>query len=303
MNKYLIIRMLGNDLGELHGNNQTYNNLKFTIDHEPKFKNTDKVYVLNRFVNIEKKNKIIKLLIDNRIKYIDLPFNIIEFNKLPMITISKNDIINMNCINSKVKVVNNLLIHNLYLINNNGCRNFCIDYGKKNGYIWTFVFDSNSFLTQKYFDGIVNNINNSSEIIIIPQIRLNDNNLTNFDIIRSVHKLERLPLQEPQIAFNIRTNIKFNKYIPYGCAPKAELLKAINTPGPWINGWADYELVNIKSRVYKDASFQNLSKVIRLDSGNSNNTRGSNWINRWVGIYLLVNEIKKKYIMNINKNY
>ena len=35
--------------------------------------------------------------------------------------------------------------HNLYLINNNGCRNYCINYGKNNGYKWTFVLDSNSF--------------------------------------------------------------------------------------------------------------------------------------------------------------
>ena len=39
---YLLFRILGNDLNGLHGENQTYNNLKFTLENEPEFKNTHK---------------------------------------------------------------------------------------------------------------------------------------------------------------------------------------------------------------------------------------------------------------------
>ena len=37
MNKNIIIRMLGNDLKNLHNQNQTYDNLEFTLKHEPTF--------------------------------------------------------------------------------------------------------------------------------------------------------------------------------------------------------------------------------------------------------------------------
>ena len=45
---YLLFRILGNDLNGLHGENQTYNNLKFTLENEPEFKNTHKIFLLNR---------------------------------------------------------------------------------------------------------------------------------------------------------------------------------------------------------------------------------------------------------------
>ena len=59
---YLIFRIIGNDLEGLHGSSQTISNLEFTIKNEYMFKHCTKMYVLNRVVDIEKKNKIIKLL-------------------------------------------------------------------------------------------------------------------------------------------------------------------------------------------------------------------------------------------------
>lgn len=60
-NKYLMIRILGNDLDGLHGSNQTLENLAFTLENEYNFSNFKKMFVLNRIVSIEKK-KIINLL-------------------------------------------------------------------------------------------------------------------------------------------------------------------------------------------------------------------------------------------------
>ena len=48
MVKILIIRILGNDLEGLHGQNQTLDNLKFTLENEPKFPNCKKMFLLNR---------------------------------------------------------------------------------------------------------------------------------------------------------------------------------------------------------------------------------------------------------------
>ena len=54
-NKYLMIRILGNDLDGLHGSNQTLENLAFTLENEYNFSNCKKMFVLNRIVSIEKK--------------------------------------------------------------------------------------------------------------------------------------------------------------------------------------------------------------------------------------------------------
>ena len=289
MNKqYLLIRMLGNDLPGLHGKNQTLENLEFTIKNEHMFENTDKVFVLNRIADPQKKQKIINLLECNNVKYIDLPFSMVEFNKLPNIKIDLNQYKNYDRAN-KAKLLKN---HNLYLINNNGCRNFCIDYGKKNGYKWILPFDSNSFLTKNSFKNIINNIDENTEYIILPQKRLDNKGLTNMDILKINEKIiNNLPTQEPQIAFKNTSKHYFNPLIPYGLSPKAELLKAFNVKGKWC-AWTDFRFVNIKSRTFPNVKYKILSYVIRLSSHNKHNGVGNNWDNRWHGIYLLIQQIK-----------
>ena len=70
MKKYLIFRILGNDLSGLHGNNQTLQNLEFTLKNEKQFPNTEKVYLLNKIYDNYKKTKIERLLLDYNCKYI-----------------------------------------------------------------------------------------------------------------------------------------------------------------------------------------------------------------------------------------
>ena len=50
INMNIIIRILGNDLNGIHSNNQTIENLKFTLINENEFVNTDKLYILNRIL-------------------------------------------------------------------------------------------------------------------------------------------------------------------------------------------------------------------------------------------------------------
>jgi len=291
--KYLIIRILGNDLEGLHGNNQTIKNLEFTLKNEYMFNDSKKIFILNRIVSIEKKRQIINLLNNYNFEFIDLPFNIDEFNKLPKNMPSLSEYKNYD----RKKMIKVLEKHNLYLINNNGCRNYCISYGKKNGYKWIFVLDSNSFFTKEAFENIVNNIDDNSDYLIIPQKRLKDDNLSN-DILLTKdyeNQINRLPIQEPQIAFKNTSKIMFNSNIPYGLAPKAELLNALNVSGEWCN-WMYFYGLNIKPRKFKNINFKKLSYIIRLSPFNNNNDIKNNWKLRWIGIYLLV-----KYILDTYK--
>lgn len=288
---YLIIRILGNDLNGLHGNNQTIKNLKFTLKNEYMFKDTKKMFVLNRIINIKKKKKIIKLLNYYNFEFIDIQFDINEFNKLPKNIPTLSEYKNYDK-NNMVKILEK---HNLYLINNNGCRNYCISYGKKSGYTWTFVLDSNSFFTKKTFENIVNNINMNDKYLIIPQKRLNDGNLSNKILLTKDYKnkLNRLPNREPQIAFKNTSKIMFNSNIPYCLAPKAELLYALNVKGKW-KKWMEFHGLDIKPRTFKNKKYKKLSYVIRLSPYNNNNNMKNNWELRWIGIYLLVKQINSR---------
>lgn len=288
-NKYLMIRILGNDLDGLHGSHQTLENLAFTLENEYNFSNCKKMFVLNRIVSIEEKKKIINLLNRYNIEFIDIPFNIYEFKKLP------RNLPPLSIFKNRSELVRCLYSHNLYLVNNNGCRNWCITYGKKMGYTWTFVLDSNSFLTKEAFKNIVDNIDTKTEYIIIPQKRLKDGNLSN-DILKKDYKnlINKLPIQEPQIAFKNTSDIMFNPLIPYSLAPKAELLNALNVPGKW-SKWMDFYGLNIKPRKFKNVNYKSIAYIIRLNPFSINNDIKNNWFLRWKGVYSLVQKINSMY--------
>ena len=299
--KYLIVRILGNDLETLHGKNQTYNNLKFTIKNESSFINTDKLYILNRIVDKKYKQQIITLLEDTKQKYIDQPFEIEKFNKLPEINMSYEEFKQKNPEYPKTFIYYSSILkeHNLYLINNNGCRNFCIEYGKQNGYEWTFVLDSNNYFTDEYYYNIIKYISKNTHYIVIPLIRISDYGLKNKDILNSNNLNRTFEIEEPQVAFHINSKYKFNELIPYGISPKAEFLNAIQSKGKW-NNWKNNNLINIKSRKFEDVKIQTLSKIIRLDTYNINNRiHNNNWIRRCTGLFLLIQKIKFKKVICI----
>jgi len=49
--RFGVARILGNDLEGMHGGNQTYENLKFTLQHEKLGNDTQVIYFLNRILN------------------------------------------------------------------------------------------------------------------------------------------------------------------------------------------------------------------------------------------------------------
>lgn len=295
MNNFLIIRILGNDLEGLHGSNQTITNLKFTLEHEPNFENVDKIYLLNRIYDTKKLNMIKNLLKKYNFKYVEIPFKIEEFMSIKYdLKLNQIDLNRINEFQNK-KSLNQLLYKfNQYVINNNGSRNFCIDYGRKHGYEWVFPFDSNAYLTQNYFNQIIDNLKLDTHYVVIPQIRLKDGRLINEDILdRSKNNsIDKLKIQEPQVGFHKNSTLRFNDKLIYGCCPKAEFLRVIKVPGKWNNWYDNRRYLNIPDRPKKNVKFQILSKVIRLNPQEMKN--GSNSNKRILGLFNLVNKIRKE---------
>lgn len=288
MGKFLIIRIIGNDILAIHGANQTISNLEFTLNYECKFLNTDKLYVLNRIHNETKKKKIINLLEKYNQTYIDLKFDLHTFNLLPRLNVT-NKVFNSYSIEKKSKLLYN---YNIYLININNCRNFCIKYGKQN-YEWTFILDSNNFFTKYHYNTILNSINETDNYIIIPQIRLQENNYKNDILLDTdyLSKLNKLLLREPQIAVKNTSSITFNAFIPYGLADKGEFINALGVYGIW-NTWDSFKILNIKQRHFINVKKCIMSSIVRLQPHHINNNMIRNNENRVNGLFLLVKQLQ-----------
>jgi len=294
----IIIRILGNDLNGLHGNNQTYNNLKFTLENEPQFSNCDKIFILNRIIDKEKKQKYIELLNKYKIKYVEIPIEnhkLKKFKKMLMLLDFKVKKKSDNKTEKLSKNVNKFMKKmykaNLYIVNNNGSRNTAIKYGKDHNYKYIFPLDSNAFFTKKQYNDIFTNLNHDTQYIILTQKRISDKSYTNNDILVNDELADKLPNQEPQICFRYDTQYNFNVAIPYGASPKAELLRMLKVPGKW-NLWSDNESVySVKDRPHVNVKWQNLSSVYRLSSENNKNNTINNYENRQSGLFKLIESI------------
>jgi len=290
ISKNVIVRILGNDIEGLHSKSQTYDNLKFTLENEPSFHNCDKIFLLNRIMDTDKKGQYIDLLNRYKIPYIDDPFSMSDFNKLPKVNVDASELKRSKGDASyrSRKLMRALYKHNLYIINNNGGRNSAIQYGKKHNYRWTFVFDSNQFFTADQYKNIVDNTRPDSRYIIIPQKRLGDLNFTNDDIIKG-SDLSKLPSQEAQIAVRYDSAERFNEQLPYGASPKMEMLRRLVGGGGDSDGKLFY---NIADRAPIIEKYQTLSEVYRLCSGNINNSPRNNYNARILGLYNIVNRLQ-----------
>ena len=292
--KNIIIRILGNDLEQIHGDDETYENLKFTLDNESDFVDTDKLFVLNKIVDANKKKIITDLLEKKQMKYIDIPFIIDELPELEHENIiiglidkyTKTGELSDNEFEFLSALLDNI---NKFLININSCRNYCILQGKLNGlYEWIFVLDSNSFFTDSMYYDIVNNIKDGTQYISIPQIRLKESGLTNEDIfeITDIYKYEKF---EHQLCFHRTSGYAFNENLQYGNMNKAEFLNALNVIGPW-NKWIT--MFYIKQRNFNNIKWQTLSSIIRLNTKSNNNDIISNKYQRMIGLYKLYKNIQ-----------
>ena len=301
-NKKIIIRILGNDLDLIHGDNQTYDNLLFTLDNEPMFENTDKLFILNKIVNDDKKQKIIDLLTSRNIKYIDQVYN---NDEVPVISnddekkiiyyrekYKENKTLCVKEYKNLLDIINEI---NVTFIDINKCRNFCISYGKLNNYEWIFVLDSNSFFTNSMYYDIINNLDDQSEYIVIPQLRLQANGYKNNDIHNI--NINKCKFFEPQLCFNIKSKYTFCEKLQYGRMNKGEFLNAMGVEGPW-NSW-NSSPSNVKKRTFDNIKYKTLSAVIRLFTYSPLNNISNNKFYRMFGLYELYKYNKtKQYIKN-----
>ncbi len=294
--KFGVARILGNDLAGMHGDNQTYENLKFTLQHENLGKDTQVIYFLNRIVNLKKKKELIDLLHRYRQKFIDIPFNYRKFNSMysqlrNRKLLKEVEKLKLNEWNYR-EASKKLKRFNLMLINNNGSRNYAFDYMKRlKRYEWIFVLDSNSYFMKEDFEKIkmnLSNINLDLEVAYFPLVRVKRNK----DVLEK--DLNDEPYFEGQLAFKNNMNIQFNNEIPYGGAPKAELLRVLGIPGPWKDWIDNVRTYGIQDRKRIKCKWKIIPKMIRLSANSKDYGIKNNQVNRVQGLINLINFILQR---------
>lgn len=226
----VLYRILGNDLPPRHSSNQTLTNLLFILRNEPSFDDGSKVWVLNRIVDTDTEQAIIILLNQYGRSYIRIPFVLDEYRQIPYYIppdypadeYFKSSGFRGLPLIRKLPLIDILYDRkNLYVMNNNGARNYALRHGRRSTRAqWLMVFDGNCFLSRKSFAEIHQALlANGSRIqyFLVPMIRLTNND--------QIHTLTTdTANEEPQVVFRRDSTVEYLPSIRYGCGPKEELL-------------------------------------------------------------------------------
>lgn len=125
--KYVIYRIIGNDLPPWQSDTQHYLNTKYTLENEASLYNVQKRWILNRIWNQTTFKMIYKLLVESGVNRRDIIPNCFDADVYNKFTTPEQKV--------------------FYLTSLNEGRNTGIKDGKESGFEWTLVLDGNSFVT------------------------------------------------------------------------------------------------------------------------------------------------------------
>lgn len=301
--KFGLYRIIGNDLDGRHGATQSLDNVRYILENEVQFADCEKIWILNRIRNEDKSESLKQEIRAAGQSFLEIKFDMKEYRKkfftpqeLPLSndfglnelasTDSRlNCIAHIACISSKA----------LYVINNNGGRNFALRHGKQN-FDWTLPFDGNCFIKEDAFEILRNFVINNryAKYIYVPMHRVTDNK-----VVESVSLSDAN--DEPQVCFRSDSMEEFNEDIMYGFKPKVELLKRLDVPGPW-DGWGlYYPWSNLKYTKSKEShtTFR-ASYTVRLADGQQSKEIDQHHIalTREESIYHEVRNIDTSFFIN-----
>lgn len=269
MFKFVLYRILGNNLPPRHGIGQTFGNLKFILNHEPIFPDCEKRWVVNRIVDQDQEEQIISLLDKHGQKYIHIPFVLDEYAEQPYdidglpsqfflhraTDLKAPPLLRARALEYPFRY------KNLYAMNNNGARNAALEEGRLVAE-WVMPFDGNCYFTQFGWEALLRDMEfvQDNRYLIVPMTRVHNN----LDLLHP--NFSPNPLEEPQIAFRGDAVEIFDENKRYGFNPKADLLRRLHVPGPWERWggtpWEPHVLVSSS----ESGKFHHAGWVARLSS-------------------------------------
>ncbi len=205
---YCICRVVGNDLPPRHGIGQTLTNLRFILDNEPAFKETTRLWLVNRIIDSQAETDLLTLLNEREEAFIHLPFSLEGYDRKWEADRKLNHIIQLN-----------------------RARNVAADRAQHLAR-WTIMADGGIFFTQKGWDIIIAGLR--SETVSVQKIevyRLMKGNSEALQFDTEHYKVEA----EQMLAYVPEANIRFNEDIAYGKREKKALLDEL--PDVPMNGY------------------------------------------------------------------
>lgn len=233
---FVLYRIIGNDLYPRHKKGQLRENLRFILENEPNFGNCEKRFIINRIIDQDEEQAIIKLLEEHKREYLHIPFDPDEYRKIGFDTdcfpepgyLSSKKFEAFDNIKKDRATAAIYRLKNNYVMNNNGARNAALRDGRKRAK-WVLPWDGNCFITTKAWEQIYADVTASPHLkyFVVPMARVLDNT-------QLLSKgFTPAPVEEPQIIFRNDAKEEFNEAFCYGRRPKVELFWRLGIPGKW----------------------------------------------------------------------
>jgi hypothetical protein len=310
--EYIMFRAIGNDLPPRHALGQSYTNVKFILDNEPKHDGLQTGWVVNKIVNEVEEQRIIALLESYGQYYIHLPVNYEDYVKQPLRYFNFNlnevdgvtpDVLHSDGLRMLPEKEAVLLFdqfyhnRNLYIMNNNNARNAMIAEGIRLGARWILPFDGNCYLTVGAWRSIKSDIEAKGSVAkyfyTMMQRMQSNEQLFDPNFVPNAN-------EEPQLIFRNDAKERFNTDFRYGRRPKVEMLWRLGVQGEW-DKWPRVGLYEVYQPSELSSDFGDETPpagwVARLFSGNAaleqatnaqSNTIRARGINRSEGVELLL---------------
>lgn len=239
--RFVLYRIIGNDLYPRHDAGQSLANLRFILEHEPNLEGCEKRWLLNRIRQPEKLRELMDLLDQYGFGYDVIPFQAHVFRDVPwdweilpqpsfLASKSFRQLLDHQRQSWEIALYRH---KNNYLMNNNGARNKALELGRQRA-DWVLPWDGNCFVTDAGWRCLRETVlhQSAADYFYVPMQRVGDN----------AHLLdpefEVDPRDEPQLVFAADAHEQFNEAFPYGRRPKVELFWRLGLAGPW-DTWLD----------------------------------------------------------------
>jgi hypothetical protein len=239
--RFVLTRIIGNDLPPRHAPGQNLRNLRFILDNEPELSGCSKRWILNRIADPDVERAVIATLDAHHQRYVRIGFCLDAFGCLGRETRlfddgasaaadiagnPKQDMRKRALLRAERLRIN-------YAIPINAARNLAL-LEAHNEADWILPFDGNCFLTEEAWARIRAFVGWKGEIryVAVAMVRV-----SRYETVfsRGGHtKAEG----EPQVMFHRDAALAFDESYPYGRRDKVELLWRLGVKGDW-DRWHD----------------------------------------------------------------
>ncbi len=267
--RFVLYRIIGNDLLPRHTKSQSRENVNFIIENEEPLEHCEKAWIVNRIFDPDEERAIIAQLEASGHRYIRVPFQLEAYAKCDWDLESFRDreflISKASELPSEKREMLEAAtrrLKNNYVMNNNGARNIALRDGRGRAK-WILPWDGNCFMHPSAWREIVDAVSKRPDLkyFAVPMLRLSDNK----QLLKN--EISSQADGEPQIIFRRDAVEEFNENFPYGRRPKVELLWRLGISGPW-DRWCDEPWDLPRPKKSADyGRFRNTGWVARLASG------------------------------------